>query len=70
MLRLKHVSVHYGKTMALDDISIEVTEESVVSIIGANGAGKSTILRTVSGLKPLTGTCRSIIGGYPGPLFR
>jgi branched-chain amino acid transport system ATP-binding protein len=40
--------------MALDDISIEVTEGSVVSIIGANGAGKSTILRAVSGLKPLT----------------
>jgi branched-chain amino acid transport system ATP-binding protein len=54
LLRLKHVSVHYGKAMALDDISIEVTEGSVVSIIGANGAGKSTILRTVSGLKPLT----------------
>jgi branched-chain amino acid transport system ATP-binding protein len=54
LLRLKHVSVHYGKAMALDDISIEVAEGSVVSIIGANGAGKSTILRTVSGLKPLT----------------
>jgi branched-chain amino acid transport system ATP-binding protein len=54
LLSLKHVSVYYAKAMALDDISIEVTEGSVVSIIGANGAGKSTILRTVSGLKPLT----------------
>lgn len=54
MLSLKHVSVHYAKAMALDDISIEVTEGSAVSIIGANGAGKSTILRTVSGLKSLT----------------
>ena len=54
MLSLRHVSVHYGKAMALDDISIEVTHKSVVGIIGANGAGKSTILRTVSGLKHLT----------------
>jgi branched-chain amino acid transport system ATP-binding protein len=51
---LRHVSVHYGKAMALDDVSIEVTHGSVVGIIGANGAGKSTILRTVSGLKQLT----------------
>ena len=54
MLSLRHVSVHYGKAMALDDVSIEVTDGSVVGIIGANGAGKSTILRTVSGLKQLT----------------
>jgi len=54
LLSLRHVSVHYGKAMALDDVSIEVTHGSVVGIIGANGAGKSTILRTVSGLKHLT----------------
>ena len=54
LLSLRHVSVHYGKAMALDDVSIEVTDSSVVGIIGANGAGKSTILRTVSGLKQLT----------------
>jgi branched-chain amino acid transport system ATP-binding protein len=54
LLSLRHVSVHYGKAMALDDVSIEVTDGSVVGIIGANGAGKSTILRTVSGLKQLT----------------
>jgi len=46
--------VYYGKAMALNDVSIEVTHGSVVGIIGANGAGKSTILRTVSGLKQLT----------------
>ena len=54
MLSLRHVSVYYGKAMALNDVSIEVTHGSVVGIIGANGAGKSTILRTVSGLKQLT----------------
>jgi branched-chain amino acid transport system ATP-binding protein len=40
--------------MALDDVSIEVDRGSVVSIIGANGAGKSTVLRAISGLKALT----------------
>jgi len=54
LLRVKHITVHYGKSMALDDVSLEVAEGSIVSIIGANGAGKSTILRVVSGLKPLT----------------
>ena len=54
LLRVKHITVHYGKSMALDDVSLEVAEGSVVSIIGANGAGKSTILRALSGLTPLT----------------
>ena len=40
--------------MALDRVSLEVAEGAVVSIIGANGAGKSTILKAVSGLTPLT----------------
>jgi branched-chain amino acid transport system ATP-binding protein len=54
LLSVKHISVHYGKSIALDDVSLEVAEGSVVSIIGANGAGKSTILRALSGLTPLT----------------
>ena len=54
LLEVKHITVHYGKSMALDDVSVEVTEGSVVSIIGANGAGKSTVLRALSGLTPLT----------------
>ena len=54
MLSIKNIAVHYGKAMALDGVSLEVEKGSVVSIIGANGAGKSTILRAVSGLKKLT----------------
>jgi branched-chain amino acid transport system ATP-binding protein len=54
MLSIKNVSVHYGKAMAVNNISIEVQEGSVVCIIGANGAGKSTILRSVSGLKSIS----------------
>ena len=54
LLSVKHISVHYGKSIALDDVSLEVAEGSVVSIIGANGAGKSTLLKALSGLVPLT----------------
>jgi branched-chain amino acid transport system ATP-binding protein len=54
LLEVKNITVHYGKSMAIEDVSLEVAEGSVVSIIGANGAGKSTILRAISGLVPLT----------------
>jgi branched-chain amino acid transport system ATP-binding protein len=54
MLKAKNITVHYGKSIALDDVSLEVAEGSVVSIIGANGAGKSTMLKALSGLVPLT----------------
>ncbi|MFP4641631.1 MAG: ABC transporter ATP-binding protein [Chloroflexota bacterium] len=54
MLSVKHVTVHYGKAMALEDVSLEVGEGDVVSMIGANGAGKSTMLRSISGLKSIS----------------
>jgi len=46
--------VHYGKATAVDNVSLEVAEGAVVTIIGANGAGKSSILKALSGLIPLT----------------
>ena len=54
LLRVKDMTVHYGKAKALDNVSFEVSEGSVVAIIGSNGAGKSTILKTLSGLKALS----------------
>ena len=50
MLVLEDVHVHYGKIHALKGVSLEVREGEIVTIIGANGAGKSTTLKTVSGL--------------------
>jgi branched-chain amino acid transport system ATP-binding protein len=50
LLEIKDMTVHYGKSMAIQDVSLEVAEGTVVSIIGANGSGKSTILRALSGL--------------------
>ena len=54
LLKINHMTVFYQKAMALDDVSIEIEEGSVVSLIGANGAGKSTILKTISGLVRMT----------------
>lgn len=54
MLEAKNITVHYGKSVALDDVSLAVAEGTVVSIIGANGSGKSTILKVLSGLVPIT----------------
>jgi branched-chain amino acid transport system ATP-binding protein len=54
LLRVKDLSVHYGKAMALKDVCLEMAPSTVVTIIGANGAGKSTILKVLSGLWPLT----------------
>ena len=56
MLILKQVDVYYGNIQALWQVTLRVKEGEVIAIVGSNGAGKSTILRTVSGLiKPKKG---------------
>ncbi|TDJ71820.1 MAG: ABC transporter ATP-binding protein [Proteobacteria bacterium] len=56
LLRLQNVEVHYQKVAALKGISIDVDESDFVTLIGSNGAGKSTTLRTISGLtRPSSG---------------
>ena len=50
MLELQSVESYYGKIQALKGISLEVPDGAIVAILGANGAGKSTTLKTVSGL--------------------
>ena len=56
LLELKNTAVHYGKVEATRDISIRVPQGDIVTLIGANGAGKSTTLRIISGLvRPSSG---------------
>ena len=50
MLQISNLNVYYGKAAALRDVTLEVGENEVVALLGANGAGKSTTLRTISGL--------------------
>ena len=50
MLKVNDINVYYGSIHAIKDVSFEVNDGEIVTLIGANGAGKSTILQTVSGL--------------------
>ena len=57
MLQVDDIHVYYGQIHAIKGVSFEVHEGEVVSLIGANGAGKSTVLKTISGLlRPKSGT--------------
>ena len=56
LLNLDNVTVHYDVAEAIKNVTLEIIENSVTSIIGANGSGKSTILKTISGLvRPSSG---------------
>lgn len=57
MLTIDNINVYYGAIHAIKGISVEVQQGEIVTLIGANGAGKSTTLRTISGLlRPKSGT--------------
>ena len=69
MLKVNNINVYYGSIHAVKDVSFEVNQGEVVTLIGANGAGKSTILQTVSGLlRSKTGSVEFLgenLGGVP-----
>lgn len=50
LLELKNIRVHYSGVKALDNVSLHIDEKEIVALMGANGAGKSTILKTIFGL--------------------
>ena len=52
LLQVENLNVHYGMIHALKDVSFSINTGEIVTLIGANGAGKSTTLRTISGLVP------------------
>ena len=59
LLEVKDLWVHYDRIEAVKGVSLHVDEGSTVAFVGANGAGKTTILRTISGLKsPTAGEIR------------
>lgn len=57
LLQLSNLETYYGPIMAIHGVSLSVTEGSITSVLGANGAGKTTVLKTISGaMEPLKGT--------------
>ena len=52
MLAVENLSVNYGAIRALHQVSCSVKQGEIVALIGANGAGKTTILNTISGVTP------------------
>ena len=70
ILELKNLSVHYGNIAAVQDLNLTVYRGEIVTLIGSNGAGKSTTLRTISGLlRPVSGEVvyqGRTINGIPG----
>ena len=75
MLALDNVTLHRGRTRVLDGVSLVVDQGEIVALIGANGAGKTTVLRTISGiLAPSAGTItfrvKPIQGADPDAIVR
>ena len=59
MLLVHDIDVFHGDAQALDKVSLEVPERSIVAIVGANGAGKTSLIRTIAGMhRPASGTIR------------
>jgi len=52
MLSIRNLDLYYGDAQALDDVSLEVGKGEIVAIVGANGAGKSSLIRCVAGMEP------------------
>src|SRR5215471_1404473 len=50
MLRVENLDVFHGDAQALDDVSLEIREGAIVAIVGANGAGKTSLIRTIAGM--------------------
>ena len=69
LLALSHVSIAYGSTVAVEDVSFDVAEGEFFCIVGANGSGKSTLIRGILGLTPLAGGRVDLEAGLDGAAY-
>lgn len=63
MLEIGSLSISYGKHRAVDNVALSVSRSEIVVILGANGSGKSSLLRTIGGIQPAIGGARIVLGG-------
>ena len=76
LLNVEHLDVFYGKAQAVHDASFHINPGEMTFLVGRNGAGKTTIMRTISGFNPakpgatITFADRSIVGGQPEDIAR
>ena len=64
MLSVETIDVFYGDAQALDGVSLEVEQGAIVAIVGANGAGKTSLIRTIAGMnRPARGAIRYRVHG-------
>ena len=61
-LEIKHLDLYYGDAQALEDVSLEVPKGEIVAIVGANGAGKSSLIRTIAGIEAFHSGSISFMG--------
>src|SRR3984893_12906004 len=68
MLKVEHLDVFHAAAQALDDVCLEIAEGAIVAIVGANGAGKTSLIRTIAGMhRPARGRIEfrgTDIGGW------
>ncbi|KRL54562.1 ABC-type multidrug transport system ATPase component [Furfurilactobacillus rossiae] len=69
-LQLQHVSKRFGKHQALDDVDLTINRGDIYGLIGENGAGKTTIMRLITGLSPLQKGTITLLGQTSGPKYR
>src|SRR5688500_20322717 len=58
MLSVQNLELYYGDARALDGVSLEIGRGEIVAIVGANGAGKSSLIRCIAGIEVYSGTVR------------
>lgn len=63
MLEVRHLSLRYGRHLAIDDVSVSIAEGETVVILGANGAGKSSLLKAIAGLAKPSGRTEILLDG-------
>ena len=55
MIKVEHVSKNFGRTHAVNDVSLTINKGDIISLIGPSGSGKSTLLRCIHGLEKIDG---------------